>query len=696
MNAGLAVLGRLSWTVRARLVALVLASGLVALSIAGVGMWGQRVLTSATDALVANGDTLRSQLVADMMHDALRADVLSVLLARHAGLEERRAIQDELKEHIETLQDAFAKSRALAQDRPEILASLDAVAPELDTYVRLAAAVAESAVEGRAEPAGGSAGRPAEGAAPDAADDLEARVARFKAQFSVVEARMEVVSEHISAQSSAARDGAAVAASQARWGMQLALVLGTLFVLGSGLWIALSVTRPLAAMTGVAARVAQGDVEAVLEYRSADELGVLADALRSCIDYMQEVARVATALGSGDLEVNVRVSSERDLASQSLAKAVTTLRQMLETTRGMVVAAKEGRFDQRADDHSYQGVFRTMLSDLNELNAAMTAPMGEAASVLGLVAGRDLRARMTGSYRGLYAEIKTSLNAAVENLGSSLSQVDGASRQVSMAVTEIANTSQSLAVGASTQASAIAVTAASIERISVMIASTAANSVEATQLSRQAAEVSREGTEAMTSLVTTMEQIRQASEGTSAIIRDINEIAFQTNILALNASVEAARAGEAGRGFGVVAEEVRSLALRAKAASARTEHLLRLAVSAAQRGEELSAVAGQHFQKLAASTERVGALIAEVNTATSQQSQAIDQVNASVSQVDQVTQHNAAAAEESASASQQLEGQAKDLAAMVRRFQLSPEVDRPSPPLRRGPAAQEARRGSAL
>ena len=411
---------------------------------------------------------------------------------------------------------------------------------------------------------------------------------------------------------------------------------------------------------------------------------------------MQEVARVATALGSGDLEVNVRVSSERDLASQSLAKAVTTLRQMLETTRGMVVAAKEGRFDQRADDQSYQGVFRTMLSDLNELNAAMTAPMGEAASVLGLVAGRDLRARMTGSYRGLYAEIKTSLNAAVENLGSSLSQVDGASRQVSMAVTEIANTSQSLAVGASTQASAIAVTAASIERISAMIASTAANSVEATQLSRQAAEVSREGTEAMTSLVTTMEQIRQASEGTSAIIRDINEIAFQTNILALNASVEAARAGEAGRGFGVVAEEVRSLALRAKAASARTEHLLRLAVSAAQRGEELSAVAGQHFQKLAASTERVGALIAEVNTATSQQSQAIDQVNASVSQVDQVTQHNAAAAEESASASQQLEGQAKDLAAMVRRFQLSPEVDRPSPPLRRGPAAQEARRGSAL
>lgn len=655
---------------RARLVALVLASGLVALSIAGVGMWGQSVLTSATDALVSNGDTLRSQLVADMMHDALRADVLSVLLAAHAGEDERRALQAELDEHVETLQGAFAKSRALAQGRPEILASLDAVAPELDTYVEHARAVADGAVAG--------------------ATDLDARVARFKAQFSVVEARMEVVSEHISAQSIAARDGAALAASQARWGMQLALVLGTLFVLGSGLWIALSVTRPLASMTSAAARVAQGDVEAVLEYRSSDELGVLADALRSCIDYMQEVARVARALGSGDLEVHVRVSSPQDLASQSLAKAVSTLRQMLETTRRMVVAAKEGRFDQRADEQGYQGVFRTMLSDLNELNAAMTAPMGEAAAVLERVAGRDLRACMTGSYRGLYADIMTSLNAAVEKLGTSLAQVDGASRQVSMAVTEIANTSQSLAVGASTQASAIAVTAASIERISSMITSTAANSVEATQLSRQAAEVSREGTAAMTSLVATMEQIRQASEGTSAIIRDINEIAFQTNILALNASVEAARAGEAGRGFGVVAEEVRSLALRAKAASARTEHLLRLAVSAAQRGEELSAVAGQHFQKLATSTERVGGLIAEISTATSEQSEAILQVSTSVGQVDQVTQHNAASAEESASASQELEGQAKDLAAMVRQFQLTGEAERPRPALRR--AAPEAAR----
>lgn len=639
---------------RVRLVALVLASGLVALSIAGVGMWGQQVLTGATNALVLNGDTLRSQLVADMMHDALRADVLSMLLAARATKEEQGAIQAELAEHAKTLREAFQQSRQLAEGRPEIVAALDEVAPELESYVQLATAVSEGVD----------------------ASDLDLRVARFKAQFTVVEGRMEVASEQIAAQSTAARDGAARAAGRASWGMQLALVLGTLFVLGSGLWIALSVTRPLAAMTSVATRVAQGDVQAVLEYRSTDELGVLADALRSCLEYMQEVARVATALGAGDLEVNVRVSSDRDLASQSLAKAVTTLRQMLETTRKMVVAAKEGRFDQRADDHSYQGVYRTMLSDLNELNAAVTAPMEEAAMVLELVAARDLRARMSGNYLGLYSEIKTSLNAALDKLGQSLAQVDGASRQVSMAVTEIANTSQSLAVGASTQASAIAVTAASIERITAMISSTVANSVEATQLSKQAAQVSRGGTEAMTALVSTMEQIRQASEGTSAIIRDINEIAFQTNILALNASVEAARAGEAGRGFGVVAEEVRSLALRAKAASGRTESLLRQAVASSQRGEELSAIAGRHFHELADSTERVGILIAEVNSATSEQSHAIEQVNVSVGQVDQVTQHNAASAEESASASQELEAQAKDLAAMVRQFQLLKDEDR--------------------
>ena len=168
-----------------------------------------------------------------------------------------------------------------------------------------------------------------------------------------------------------------------------------------------------------------------------------------------------------------------------------------------------------------------------------------------------------------------------------------------------------------------------------------------------------------------MRRIRASSEGTSQIIRDINEIAFQTNLLALNAAVEAARAGDAGRGFAVVAEEVRSLALRAKDAAQRTEGLIRESVKEANEGELTARAVAGKLGELVVGIGKVTDIVSQISTAAKAQSQSIEQVTHSVSEMEKVTQQNAASAEESSSASSELNGQAEELAAMVGSFRIN-------------------------
>jgi methyl-accepting chemotaxis protein len=153
------------------------------------------------------------------------------------------------------------------------------------------------------------------------------------------------------------------------------------------------------------------------------------------------------------------------------------------------------------------------------------------------------------------------------------------------------------------------------------------------------------------------------------IVKAIDEIAFQTNILALNAAVEAARAGEAGAGFAVVADEVRSLAQRSAAAAKETADKIEAAIANSRSGSACSSKVGESLKHIAEKVSATDALVADIATAATEQSQGIQQINNAMSQMDKVTQGNAASAEESASAAEELDAQAetmKDLVAKLR------------------------------
>jgi methyl-accepting chemotaxis protein len=169
----------------------------------------------------------------------------------------------------------------------------------------------------------------------------------------------------------------------------------------------------------------------------------------------------------------------------------------------------------------------------------------------------------------------------------------------------------------------------------------------------------------MTAMALAMSTIKASSDDIAKIIKTIDEIAFQTNILALNAAIEAARAGEAGLGFAVVAEEVRALAHRSATAAKETAAKIEDSVAKSQQGAQISSEVAASFETIQQQIRHLDALVGEIATASHEQTQGLSQVTTAVSQMDQITQANAATAEETAAASQELNTQATALSEAV-------------------------------
>ncbi len=229
----------------------------------------------------------------------------------------------------------------------------------------------------------------------------------------------------------------------------------------------------------------------------------------------------------------------------------------------------------------------------------------------------------------------------------------------------LASSSHTMSDGATQQAASLEETSASLEEMAGMTKRYAENSTSANELASQARHAADHGAADMHAMNTAMNDIKVSSDDIAKIIKTIDEIAFQTNILALNAAVEAARAGEAGMGFAVVAEEVRSLAQRSAQAAKETAAKIEGAIAKTTQGVQICGKVEAGLAEIVDKVRRVDALVAEVATASREQSQGVDQINSAVGQMDRVVQTNAAAAEESASAGEELNGQASALRDVV-------------------------------
>ncbi|OPY81396.1 MAG: Methyl-accepting chemotaxis protein I [Syntrophus sp. PtaU1.Bin005] len=263
---------------------------------------------------------------------------------------------------------------------------------------------------------------------------------------------------------------------------------------------------------------------------------------------------------------------------------------------------------------------------------------------------------------GLGLLISVSITRPINQVVSGLS--DGA-EQVSAASSQVASSSQILAEGSSEQAASLEETSSSLEEMSSMTKQNADNASQARSLMEEVGKYQAHTREQLENLVGAVSEVVKSSEETNKIIKTIDEIAFQTNLLALNAAVEAARAGEAGAGFAVVAEEVRNLAMRSADAAKNTSSLIENTIKAIQRGNESTQQTQNAFKDQMAVASKIKDLVDEIAAATSEQSHGISQVNIAVAEMDKVTQRTAANAEESASASEELNAQAEQMKGYV-------------------------------
>ncbi len=257
------------------------------------------------------------------------------------------------------------------------------------------------------------------------------------------------------------------------------------------------------------------------------------------------------------------------------------------------------------------------------------------------------------------------------SLNEILSQVRSSSEQVSSGSDQVSSASQALSQGASEQASSLEEISSSITEINGQAKLNADNATEAKAIAKQSMENADNGNKQMRELVDAMTDINQSAGDIKKIVKVIDDIAFQINLLALNANVEAARAGKYGKGFAVVAEEVRNLAGRSANSVKDTNEMVEKAIKNVEGGSKLVEDTAAQLSEIVTGASKVTDLVAEIAIASKEQALGLDQVSVGLGQVDQVTQSNTSSAEESASASEELSSQAEQLKSMVAKFKLT-------------------------
>ncbi len=295
------------------------------------------------------------------------------------------------------------------------------------------------------------------------------------------------------------------------------------------------------------------------------------------------------------------------------------------------------------------------------LTRSIVQPLNKAVTIAGKVAAGDLSTHIEVKSKDETGVLMQALKSMNDNLLTIVSDVRAGSDTIAVASNQITSGNIDLSSRTEQQASSLEETASAMEQMTSTVKQNAENAREANKLVANSSDVAKEGGAVMEQVIDKMEAITRSSKKIVDIISVIDSIAFQTNILSLNAAVEAARAGEQGRGFAVVASEVRNLAQRSASAAKEIKVLIEDSVAIVDEGSRLVSHAGSTITEVVNSVNSVASIMSEITIASSEQSSGISEINQAITQMEAVTQQNAALVQEASTASQALQDQAERL-----------------------------------
>jgi len=612
-------------TIRRRLLLVALISFASTALVGGVASYALNRASDATAKMTSLEDVLRSQMRADMMHDAIRADALEALRAASlSDAELSKAAEADLAEHVEVLEKSIAAVRA-GSDVAALRVVVDRVQPRVENYARTAKLLTLQA----------------KSRDPEAMRTFSMLLADFEA----LETELEGLGDEVERTSASVHALVRERERAAYWFIGVA----ALSALGLGL---LAMRQTLRAVTGP----------------------------------LDDLSALARAMARGDIHTEARQRETRDEiteVAESFDAVAAQLRAVIAEVTSLTRAAEAGRTDARIDETRMEGAFRDLAAGVNGTVAAMdraqdteeahrvaVAFLQQAADTLERVAARDLTVRLDGTFAGDHGRVQQALNDAVAQLEHALHEVATTAREVRVGAAHIADGSLNLARSASTQAEGIEAAVRGVNETAEAIAEGAREASEASALADQARSEAEAGAREAEALRAAVAEIEEGTKATAAIVRTIDSIAFQTNLLALNAAVEAARAGDAGRGFAVVAEEVRALAIRSAEAARNTSTLIEQAAERSRRGATVAGAVVDRLGGVKARIVETSERFQRIAQAAERQRADVTQVTRSIDQVNEVTRSTAATSEEWSGTAQELESQASAMETLCGSFTI--------------------------
>ena len=420
-------------------------------------------------------------------------------------------------------------------------------------------------------------------------------------------------------------------------------------------------------------------------------------------------------MAQGDFNITLNdLPGGKIILPKAVREIASILDELYESVSGLAEKAAQGSFEAHIDDSKFNGKWADLAGKLNNLMDAVAEPLGdiernitimskgdfshldgeypgtfgvlqnacnvvndttenyvvEISQTLQAIANGDLTTYLKQEYIGSYAPIKVAMRNILDNLNSTLSDVQAVVEQVAQGAEQISTSAMFLAEGAARQTAAIEELSSSIMLVHEKAMRANKDAIDANKSSERIQAHVTQGGDAFKSMEATMNKIKASSESITKIIDVISSVAFQTNLLALNASVEAARAGEHGKGFAVVADEVRSLAGRSQQSASETSKIIEEDAMNVNDGLKATGEVAASFERIANNIGEISGLISEITEISSEQLESISNINTSVSEIAKVVTDSSVSAEKSASASRTLSAQSEMLRQKVAYFKL--------------------------